>query len=268
MSLVRREATASICSASAGVVSRRPACRHCWTAASQPARLKMNVIAGSSPAPSSRSMISGRYGGGVALGPVAAAAGAAGGLADLLAPGQPDQVGVDLAVVVVGEQVVEAAAGQHVLPQRHRPVLVDDDLGAAADLGEPVAELLGVGDRGRQRDHPDRLGEVDDHLFPDRAARPVGQVVHLVEDDVAEVLEGGRARVEHVPQHLGGHHHDRGAAVDRVVAGEQAHRVAVVALDEVVVLLVRQRLDRRGVEALAALLERQVHRVLAHDGLA
>jgi hypothetical protein len=53
-----------------------------------------------------------------------------------------------------------------------------------------------------------------------------------------------------------------------VVAGEQAHRVAVVALDEVVVLLVRQRLDRRGVEALAALLEGQMHRVLAHDGLA
>jgi hypothetical protein len=60
MSLVRLEATASIASASAGVVSRRPACRHCWTAASQPARLKMNVIAGSSPAASSRSMISGR----------------------------------------------------------------------------------------------------------------------------------------------------------------------------------------------------------------
>ncbi len=204
----------------------------------------------------------------VALGPVAAAAGAAGGLADLLAPGQPHQFRVDLTVVIVDEQVVEAAAGQHVLPQRHRPVLVDDDLGAAADLGEPVAELLGVGDRGRQRDHPNGLGEVDDHLFPDRAAGPVGQVVHLVEDDVAEVPERGRAGVEHVPQHLGGHHHDRGAAVDGVVAGEQAHRVAVVALDEVVVLLVRQRLDRRGVEALAALLERQVDRVLAHDGLA
>ena len=204
----------------------------------------------------------------VALGPVAAAPGAAGGLPDLLAPGQPDQVGVDLAVVVVGEQVVEAAAGHHVLPQRHRPVLVDDDLGAAADLGQPVAELLGVGDRGRQRHHPDRLGQVDDHLFPDRAAGPVGQVVHLVEDDVAEVVQRRRARVEHVPQHLGGHHHDRRAAVDGVVAGEQAHGVAVVALDQVVVLLVGQRLDRRGVEALAALLQGQVHRVLAHHGLA
>ena len=241
-------------SASLGVVSRRPACRHCWTAASQPARLKMKVIAGSRPAASSRSTISGRYGGASRRGRRPPRPGRLARLADLLAPRQPHQVGVDLAVVIVGEQVVEAAAGHHVLPQRHRPVLVHDDLGAAADLGEPVAEFLGVGDGGRQRHHPDRLGQVDDHLFPDRAAGPVGQVVHLVEDDVAEVLERGGARVEHVPQHLGGHHHDGRVAVDRVVTGEQADGVAVVALDQVVVLLVGQRLDRRGVEALAALL--------------
>ena len=39
--------------------SRRPACRHCWTAAWQPARLKMKVMAGSRPSASSRSMTSG-----------------------------------------------------------------------------------------------------------------------------------------------------------------------------------------------------------------
>ena len=63
MSAVRCAATDSIKDASSGVVSRSPAARHCWTASSQPARLKMNVIAGSSPAASSRSMVSGRYGG-------------------------------------------------------------------------------------------------------------------------------------------------------------------------------------------------------------
>ena len=41
-----------------------------------------------------------------------------------------------------------------------------------------------------------------------------------------------------------------------------------VPVDQVVVLLVRQRLDRRGVEALAALGQRQVHRELADHGLA
>ena len=37
-------------------------CRHCCTAASQPARLKMNMIAGSSPSASSRSTTSARLG--------------------------------------------------------------------------------------------------------------------------------------------------------------------------------------------------------------
>ena len=34
-------------------------------------------------------------------------------------------------------------------------------------------------------------GQVDDHLFPDRAAEPVGEVVHLVHDDVAEAASAG-----------------------------------------------------------------------------
>ncbi len=199
---------------------------------------------------------------------VAAAARPAGRLADRLAVRQPDQFGVDLAVLVVGEQVVQPRPGEHVLPQRDRAVLVDDDLGAAAHLGEPVAELFRVADRRGQRDDADAFRQVDDHLFPDGAARAVGEVVHLVKHHVAEVLQRARARVEHVAQDLGGHHHDGSVAVDGVVAGEQADRVGVVAPDQVVVLLVGQRLDRRGVEALLALGERQVDRVLADDGLA
>ena len=141
-------------------------------------------------------------------------------------------------------------------------------VGVAADLAHPLAELLGVADRGRQRDQPHRLGQVDDHLFPDRAAEAVGQVVHLVHDDVAEPGQGGRAGVEHVAQHLGRHDDDRGLAVDAVVAGQQADLGRAVALDQVVVLLVGQRLDRGGVEALAALLQGEVDRELADDGLA
>ena len=185
-----------------------------------------------------------------------------------LPPREPGQLRVHLAVVVVGEQVVEPAADQHVLPQRHRPVLVDDHVGAAAHLGQPVAELLGVAHRRRQRHHPHRLGQVDDDLFPHRAAGAVRQVVHLVEHDVAEVAQRRRAGVEHVAQHLGGHDHDRRVAVDAVVAGQQAHGVGVVPAHQVAVLLVGQRLDGRGVKALPALLQRQVDGVLAHHGLA
>jgi hypothetical protein len=60
---VRASACVLISSASSFEVSRNPAYRHCATAASQPARLKMKVIAGSRPARSSRSMTSGRTGG-------------------------------------------------------------------------------------------------------------------------------------------------------------------------------------------------------------
>ena len=113
-----------------------------------------------------------------------------------------------------------------------------------------------------------RLREVDDDLLPHRPAHPVGEVVHLVHDHEAEAEQRARPGVEHVAQHLGGHHDHRCLAVDHVVAGQQADLVGAVALHQVVVLLVGQRLDRRRVERLAPGLQRQVDGELAHDRLA
>jgi hypothetical protein len=155
-----------------------------------------------------------------------------------------------------------------VLPQRHRAVLVHDHRDPAAHAVQPVAELLGVADRGRQRDQRDRLGQVDDDFFPNGAAGPVGQVVHLVQHHETEPVERGRLGVEHVPQHFGGHDDDRRLAVDAVVPGEQADGLAVVAADQVGVLLVGKGLDRRGVEALEAAFQGQVHGELTDHGLA
>ena len=59
---VRRSMISAISARSASSVSRRPASRHWWTAASQPLRLKTKVIAGSRPALSSRVMMSDRAG--------------------------------------------------------------------------------------------------------------------------------------------------------------------------------------------------------------
>ena len=192
----------------------------------------------------------------------------------------PEQLGVDpfgapvgpfvggVAAAVVGEQVVHPPADDDVLEQRHRPVLLDDGGGVAAHRAEPLAELLGVADRRGERGHRHGLGKVDDHLLPHRATHPVGEVVHLVHDDVAEVDEGPGAGVQHVAQHLGGHHHDRSLAVDRVVAGQQSHVGRAEPGGEVVELLVGQRLDRRRVEALAARGQREVYGELTHDRLA
>ena len=65
----------------------------------------------------------------------------------------PHQLRVDAGARRVGEQVIQPVPGHHVLPQRDRPVLVHDDGDAAAQVVQPVAELLGVADRGRQRHH-------------------------------------------------------------------------------------------------------------------
>ena len=51
-----------------------------------------------------------------------------------------------------GEQVEQPAADHDVLEQRHRAALLDDRGRLAAHGGQPLAELLGVGDRRRQRD--------------------------------------------------------------------------------------------------------------------
>jgi hypothetical protein len=163
---------------------------------------------------------------------------------------------------------VQAGADQHVLPERNRPVLLEHDRRVAADGDQPVAELLRVAHRRRQRDQAHALRKVDDHLFPHGTAEPVGQVVDLVHDDVAETPQRRRTGVEHVAQNLGRHDDDGRLTVDGVVAGEQADRVGAVAADEIGVLLVGQRLDRSRVEALLALGEREMDRELADHRLA
>ena len=169
---------------------------------------------------------------------------------------------------VVLEEREHLAPHEHVLVQGHGPALLDDRRGRPAHLTQPVAELLGVGDRRRQGDDADRLGQADDDLLPHGAAEAVGEVVHLVHDHVAEPVEGPRARVEHVAQHLGRHDDDRRLAVHGAVARQEPHLVGAVALDEVVELLVGECLDGRRVEALAPRREREVHGELAHDRLA
>src|SRR5699024_3050989 len=99
-----------------------------------------------------------------AAGAPAAAVSPAAGTAGALVDGQREggdafDLGIDLPVaagtravgghclpVLVHEEVQQLLADDDVLPQRHRPRLGDDDLGAAAHLLQPGAELLGVRD--------------------------------------------------------------------------------------------------------------------------
>ena len=195
--------------------------------------------------------------------------------------GDPLDLGVDLSVrpcagavgdhrlpVLVDEEVQQLLPHDHVLPQRHGPRLGDDDLRAAAHLLQPGAELLRVGDRRREGDELHGAVEVDDDLLPHGAAQAVGEVVHLVHHHEAQPVQQVGVRVQHVAQHLGGHHDHLRIGADRGVTGEQPHPVRAEPVHELAELLVRQRLDRGGVEHLAPAREGEVHGELAHDGLA
>ena len=151
------------------------------------------------------------------------------------------------------------------LVERDGTLLRDDNLAGGAHLTDPRPELLGVGHRGRQRDDRNVCGQVNDHFLPHRAAHLIRQVVDLVEDNDAQVIEGCTS-VDHVAQDLCRHDDDRGTGVHRRVAGCQADVVRTVEVAQLQVLLVGQCLDRRRVERAHSLLERDVCAELAHDG--
>ena len=131
---------------------------------------------------------------------------------------------------------------------------------------DPIGEFLSVADSRREAHQPDVLWEVDNDLLPDWPTVCVLQIVDFVEHDhgkVAEVTTG----IDHVAQHFGRHHHNRCVTVDRVVTRQQANLLGTVNLDEVSVLLVRERLDRCGVECPLAVAEGGFDSVLGNHGL-
>ena len=64
---------------------------------------------------------------------------------------------------------------------------------------------------------------MNDDFFPHCAAEAVGQVVDLVHDHIAEVLQQSTSGIEHVAEHLGRHDDHPGAGVNTRIAGEQSN---------------------------------------------
>ena len=111
------------------------------------------------------------------------------------------------------------------------------------------------------------LGKVNNRLFPHRATETVRQVVHLIHHHIAQTGQRGRIGVEHIAQHLGGHHNHGCFRVNARIAGQQTHVILTVRAHKVVVLLIAQRLNGGRVERLHAAAQRQVDTELTHDGL-
>ena len=94
--------------------------------------------------------------------------------------------------------------------------------------------------------------QVQDDFLPDRTAGGIRKEVDFIHDHVGKPIQRGRIRVDHIPQHLGGHDDDFGIGVDRDIASEQTNGIIAVLSNEVVVFLVAQRLNRGGIKALRA----------------
>ncbi len=165
----------------------------------------------------------------------------------------------DAVVRPVGHEV-------HVV-EANRPLRLHHGRRRPANRADPVGQLVGVADRGRQTHQLDVLGKVDDDLLPDRPTIRILEEVNLVEHDEGKVIEIAPA-VDHVAEHFGRHHDDGSVTVDRVVAGQESDSVVTVDVDQIPVLLVRERLDRRGVERPTAAANRRLHAVLGDHGLA
>ena len=183
---------------------------------------------------------------------------------------EPEALGVRAPPVHRPQQVelgAVAFADEVEVGELDRSLGFDHEAGRTPHGLDPPGQLVGVRHGGRQADQLDRAGKVDDDLLPHRPPVGVLQVVDLVEYDRAEAVER-RPGVEHVAQDLGGHDHDRSVAVDVVVAGQQADIGQPVLGHQLSELLVRQRLDRRGVEDAIAGGQSLGHGVGRDQGLA
>ena len=138
-----------------------------------------------------------------------------------------------------------------VVAEHDGPLPLHDDGRVAAHGAQPAAEFVGVVHRGRQADEANLGRAQDEDLLPDAAPVGVLNEVDLVEHHRVQALEEVGSGQQHVAQHFGGHDDDRRPRPQRGVTGEEPDVLLAVGGDELPVLLVRQRLERRRVERLA-----------------
>ena len=227
---------------SAGVVSRRFACTHCLTAASQPTRLNTNTMAGSSQSRSSRSTTSS----GLAARPADRCRPACGHRTCRRAPacpwasavlhpaarpvvaGQPHELVVDRRSLLhepgrhvdVGgrEQVEQPLADRHVLVERHRAPLLHDGGGVAAHglRHSPNSSAFDtVAESETSATDSGRWMITSSHRHPASGRRGSAPRPSPRSPGRGRASEAG---VQMLRSTLGGHHDHRRLAVDAVVA--------------------------------------------------
>ena len=69
---------------------------------------------------------------------------------------------------------------------------------------------------------------MDDDFFPDSPAESIREVVHLVHNHVAKIVQEVTSGIEHVAEHLSGHNDDTCSGVDTAIAGQETHLLRAV----------------------------------------
>ena len=137
-----------------------------------------------------------------------------------------------------------------------------DDFGVPPHGGQPRSEFLSIRHRRTQCGDDHLRRQVDDDFLPHGPPESVRQIVNFVHHDVAQVVQGGGTCVQHVAK-------DHGSlSINGGITGQQADGVASVPLHQLRVLLIRQSLDGRRVEALCARLNSTVDGKLPDNGFA
>ncbi len=96
----------------------------------------------------------------------------------------PKEGRIDFSLLVIDKEIKKSMLHRKVLPERHRTMLLDNDVRVTANCLEPLAELLGIAYGGTESSNGDGLWKVKDHLFPDSPTIPISKVMNLVHDDV------------------------------------------------------------------------------------
>ena len=139
--------------------------------------------------------------------------------------------------------------------KRHGPVFGGDGDGRTPiEPSQFLLEKTRVAEGGGHQQKP-RLRQRQQRHLPGHAALAVGVVMELVHDDLLDVGLRPFAQGD-VSQDLGGAAKDGRVAIDRGVAGAQAHVVRAELAAKGKPLFVDQRLDRAGIDGAFALGQR------------
>ena len=157
---------------------------------------------------------------------------------------------------------------EHVLLQRYRTLFRHDQRGFATNRFDPFGKILDIGNRRGKTYDVHVFRQVDNDFFPDRPSETVSKIVHFVKDHITKRFKRHGMLIQHIAQHFRGHDHNIRLRVDGRVSGQQSDLIRSILVDQIMVFLVAQRFDRRGIKGFDIPCLRQIDGEIGCDSLA